>query len=93
MPAPTQDEMKLQILLGPHATTPAARGEVRVRLGGLGIEITGEGAVTLSGRMTAPAFDRVFGAGAAAEATLRIPDSLGDHVRSITLAPPITAFE
>jgi hypothetical protein len=66
----------------------AEKDKVKRALARLGVQLSGEGAATLSGRIDAAGFRRLFGADAAEGETLPLPDSLRGRVTSVTLAPP-----
>ena len=82
---------RLQLLLDPHARGAADKAALKAELGKLGIEISGEGAATLSARISEADFARLFAPAdlpAAEDAELPIPDSLRGRVTTITVAPP-----
>jgi hypothetical protein len=68
------------------------REELKDQLRGLGIELSGEGAATLSGRISDREFAKLFAsgasdAGAVGSDELPVPDALQGRVTAITLAP------
>jgi hypothetical protein len=79
---------KLQILLRKEWRKPATIADVRKLAGKLGITITASGTATLSGDMTAEAFESLFGQPAKdAAGELPVPDPLKPYVESISIAP------
>lgn len=85
-------QCRLQILLAPEARTAEGKRDLRRELERLGLDVSGEGAATLSARITTSRFEQLFGCEpSASEAdgnALLLPDRLRDRVISITLAPP-----
>lgn len=85
-------QCRLQILLAPEARTAEGKRDLRRELERLGLDVSGEGAATLSARVTPSRFEQLFGCEPSAFGSdgnsLLLPDRLRDRVISITLAPP-----
>jgi hypothetical protein len=83
---------KLQILLFEGYRSPVARQLVKDVLRTLHMEITGEGEVTISTRISDVEFRKVFPDGVQPDGTLKIPVGLVPYVVSITEAPGHLSF-
>lgn len=92
---PEPQDYRLQLLIEPRARAEADKQALKQELRRLGIEVSGEGAATLSGRIAPADFARLFDrrsrdalAADPLNAELPVPDALRGRVTAITLAPP-----
>ena len=83
---------KLQILLQPDMRGAASRAAAVAAMRSSGLDISGEGAVSLSARIDSAKFDALFGS-AAQDGTVNVPASLAKYVSSISEAPEHIEFE
>jgi hypothetical protein len=86
---------RLQLMLaGPCLTDNAdAREELKRAIRELGMTVSGEGAASLSARITDADFQKLFPAVSCTADSLPVPDRLKPHVSSICEAPRHISFE
>lgn len=88
--------IRLQLLLKPLSRSERGREDAKNAAQQLGLEISGEGAATLSARCSREEFVAIFGAepkqgpGGNSPVELTVPNALLDFVSSVTVAPQHT---
>jgi hypothetical protein len=87
----TRHVRRLQLLLHDTCRTSEAREAAKHAAHELGLQLSGEGAASLSARVPDAEFRKLF-CGAAADA-LTVPDPLKPYVSSICEAPEHLSFE
>lgn len=93
MTGDVQPVRRLQILLHETCRTADARAAAMHAIEQAGMTVSGEGAATLSVRMSNADFEKIFPARSQAQDELAVPDKLRPFVASISEAPEHISFE